>query len=73
MTDAIERLLGRPATEAERAIAADQAARIEAGVMQSPLLDSPVHGGLRLAAECGALCRTVPFGMPGTASPGEAP
>lgn len=40
---AIERLLGRPATEAEQAIYAAQDANLEAGIFDNPLIPRIVH------------------------------
>ena len=40
---AIERLLGRPATEAELAIYAAQEANLEAGIFDNPLIPRVVH------------------------------
>ena len=60
----IEAFLGRPPTEGERAIAADQAARVESGIFRNPLLEPPGQGPLRLRAGNGALAAIDPFTAP---------
>lgn len=60
MDDALDRMLGRPPTEAERAIAGDQARRLEAGVYAHPLTLPPAYGPLRLVG-ANDLVRHDPF------------
>ncbi|GGB19448.1 hypothetical protein [Allosediminivita pacifica] len=60
----IEAFLGRPPTESERAIAADQAARVESGIFANPLLEPPGQGPIRLRSGTGALVAIDPFSAP---------
>lgn len=46
--EALVRMLGRAPSESERAIALDQAKRLEAGVYAHPLFPPPALGPLRL-------------------------